>query len=260
MLPPGPLIRRHAASLVLLALGIALIATQLGPPLDIAWMRLWFDAGERRFIGQSCPAIVGLYRAVPWLGWILLALAIVVVTLPSTRRRPHWRRAAASALGIAVIANGVIVEAGFKDQWGRPRPTSVQPFGGPHAYTPVWQPAAACARNCSLASGHAAAGFWLMAWGALAQRRRWHRLMIAGIVLGLSIGVGRTMQGAHFPSDVLAAGCIVLACSLIWRRLWIRARWWRRHSLMAAQGRQEAGGTLSDGGLPPSPASTDRAS
>lgn len=218
---------RHAASAMVVALGIVLGATQLSS-LDLAWMRLWLDTSQRGFLGQSWPVVVGLYRTVPWLGWCLLAVALLILLLPRWRRQPRLRRAAVGALLIAVLGNGVIIDAGLKSHWGRPRPTSTEPFGGSHPYTPLWRASSACARNCSLASGHAAAGFWIMAWGLMARRSRWHRWMAAGVAAGLLIGAARTTQGAHFPSDVLAAGLIILLCSLLCRRLWIRWRWWQR--------------------------------
>lgn len=205
------------------ALAAALLAVQLSG-LDLALPRGWFEAETMRFVGDQWLWVRVSYHAAPWLGWTMLAASTLVLGLPRLRRRPAWRRAAVAAWCVALVANGLLIEWALKDGWGRPRPREVATFGGTHAYEPFWHPSEACSRNCSLASGHAAAGFALMAVGALARRKRWHRALAIGLLAGLLVGLGRVAQGAHFPTDVLVAGLVVLGCCLALRWLWWHAR------------------------------------
>ncbi|MGH7125190.1 MAG: phosphatase PAP2 family protein, partial [Stellaceae bacterium] len=83
-------------------------------------------------------------------------------------------------------------------------------------------PATACERNCSFVSGHAAAGFGLVAFSFLTLDRRRRRVLRAGAVAaGSLIGLARMAQGAHFLSDVVFAGLVVwgIAWVLAWALL-----------------------------------------
>jgi lipid A 4'-phosphatase len=80
----------------------------------------------------------------------------------------------------------------------------------------------ACARNCSFVSGHAAIAFWVTAYAFLVPAS--HRLQAMGAALGFGSAVAlmRVMQGAHFLSDVVYAGVIVVAVNAIGARLILR--------------------------------------
>lgn len=228
-------LRQDAGLWTWLGLALALVLVQLSG-LDLALTRLGFDPARGAFIGHDFGWAQALYRGVPPAGWLMLLAAAMVLLLPRGRRRPAWRRGALAVWLIALVANGLVIDLLLKDYWGRPRPRSVEAFGGPHLYYPVWQPAQVCTGNCSLPSGHAAAGFTLMGVGALAARRRWHRALAVGMVAGLGIGAARVLQGGHFPTDILASGLVVLGTCLLLRRGWVWARrlHWRR--LAFAQG------------------------
>lgn len=203
-------------------LAAALLAVQLSG-LDLALPRGWFETETMRFAGDQWLWVRVSYLAAPWLGWTMLTASALALLLPQLRRRPAWRRAAVASWCVALVANGLLIEWVLKDGWGRPRPRAIVQFGGSHAYTPFWRPSEACTRNCSLASGHAAAGFALMAPGALARRKKWHRALTIGLLAGSLVGLGRVAQGAHFPTDVLVAGLVVLGCCLVLRWLWWHA-------------------------------------
>ncbi|MDM7457549.1 MAG: phosphatase PAP2 family protein [Tepidimonas sp.] len=216
---------------VWLALAIALALVQLSG-LDSTLPRLGFDPVRVCFIGHELGWAQALYRGVPTAGWLMLLLAALVWVVPRWRRRPAWRRASCAVWAVALVANGLVIDLLLKEHWGRPRPRSVQAFGGPYAYYAVWEPAPTRIRNGSLPSGHAAAGFTLMAVGALASRRRWHWALGAGMVAGMVIGAARVLQGAHFPTDILVSGWVVLGTCLLLRRgwVWVRLRRWRRRT------------------------------
>ncbi len=233
-------LRWDVGTVLWLWLVLALVLVQLSG-LDLALTRLGFDAAHASFIGHDLGWAQAFYRGTPLFGWLMLLLATWVLIRPSWRRRPGWRRAALAVWLVAVLGNGLVIDRLLKEHWGRPRPRAVELFGGPHTYSPVWQPAQACTSNCSLPSGHAAAGFALMAIGTLAARRRWHAALAIGMVAGLAIGSARVLQGAHFPTDILASGVVVLGICLLLRRLWIMGRWLRRRRRTTVQSSGQVG-------------------
>jgi len=108
------------------------------------------------------------------------------------------------------IGPGLLVNATFKDHWGRARPMQIVEFGGTQKFTPAFVITDQCARNCSFTSGHASAGFYLFSFAFLLRRRRAIAIVSAGALGGL-IGLGRIAQGSHFLSDVIFSGFAVYA-------------------------------------------------
>jgi lipid A 4'-phosphatase len=109
------------------------------------------------------------------------------------------------AIGPGLLANSL-----FKEHWGRARPRDVIEFGGDKAFTPALPPSDQCAHNCSFVSGDAAQGFFYTAIAFIVPRRRRRAVMAAGVVFGSLVGLERMMQGAHFLSDVVFAGLVVV--------------------------------------------------
>ena len=118
-----------------------------------------------------------------------------------------------------IVGPGLIVETLLKPNWGRARPDEIVPFGGTFAYTPPLWFADACERNCSFASGHAAVAFWVTAYAFLLPPRYYRLGMALGLLFGAGVGLVRVMQGAHFISDVIYAGAIVVAVNAIAARV-----------------------------------------
>jgi membrane-associated phospholipid phosphatase len=204
----------------------ALALFRLWPGLDLGVSAAAFDAdGPRRFpFGEAAP-VQWLYLAVPWLGRCALLAALVLAWRSGTP--PRWRRRAQALLLALVLGLWGVVNIGLKDHWGRPRPTEVSAFGGPHPFQPAGRISAYCDTNCAFVSGHAATGFTLMAVGLLgapATRRRWGWI---GLVAGVLIGTGRVLQGGHFLSDIVFAGLAMQGVCLLVRAGWVR--WRLRH-------------------------------
>jgi lipid A 4'-phosphatase len=85
-------------------------------------------------------------------------------------------------------------------------------------------PSDQCDDNCSFPSGHAALGFWAIAFALLAPPRRRKLAVAAAVGFGALIGAVRIAQGAHFLSDVIASGLLVgVVCRLMYYWLLERA-------------------------------------
>ena len=207
--------------LYLVAVGAAIAVFLLAPGLDLWASGLFFRPGEGFFLANAGVVRV-LYRSVPWI------VAAQAIGIPFLLAVGWWRgrwvlgmgpKQGAFVLLVLALGPGVAVNTVLKDHWGRARPSQVTEFGGTQAFTPAPLPATGCDRNCSFVSGHASAGFGLIAFAFLAGDRRRRALGVSAVAAGAAIGFARMAQGAHFLSDVVFAGLIV--CGIAWLVAWV---------------------------------------
>jgi membrane-associated phospholipid phosphatase len=174
---------------------------------------------QTRWPANTDARIQALYTLGPAPG-ILLGVAGVVGLLAGSIS-PAWaevRKASLLYVLCFFVGVGMFVQL-FKKGWGRPRPDSVVQFGGDRAYRPIWSPGPD--KQTSFPSGHAATGFVLLAPMFVWWRRRpWRAIgaLAVGLAVGGCVGLGRVMQGRHFPSDILwALGFVYLSgCCFYW--------------------------------------------
>lgn len=194
--------------------------------LLIRWTN--FDLWASSFFFDTTNRVWPYELAQPWLTIyrqgtlpsIILGVggAVVAILGRWILPRSEWRRSKAIRraglfLGLSlVLGPGLIVNVGFKQMWGRPRPIQCTAFAGDREFLPVGTWARERSSNSSFPSGHAAVAFYLMMPGFIVGRRR-PRLTAAffltGAALGLGMGLTRVVQGGHFVSDVLWAGAVV---------------------------------------------------
>jgi lipid A 4'-phosphatase len=126
------------------------------------------------------------------------------------------RKAGLFIIVYLILGPGLIVNTIFKDTWGRPRPSEIVNFGGTETYRPFWSPGSPGVGR-SFPSGHAAIGFFIMAPFFVLRRKApgWaRRALAAGILYGMLMGLTRMIQGGHFLTDVIWAGCLVYLTGL----------------------------------------------
>lgn len=206
----GRLVRRwdvwlFAASVVFFA---------LFPRIDLTVAGWFYDPRVGFFLGRNPLVLVSywFFGKVVFIG-VVIGIVVLVASpwLLRGRHTPLRRYAVflvvALALGPGLLVNGIV-----KEHSGRARPRQVTEFGGHHTYTPPFRLAHQCANNCSFVSGHASAGFFLIAFYWIFRRRAW---LAAGIALGALAGLGRMAQGGHFLSDVVFAFWIVYGSTLL---------------------------------------------
>ena len=160
---------------------------------------------------------INLYVPAVFRGAIFMALTLWVVVSVGRYGR-HLRMPLAFFVIAGAMGPGLVVNAGFKDNWQRARPHQVQEFGGTQKFTRAGVMTDQCNNNCSFVSGHVACGFFLASLALVLRRKRlWLAIGIAG---GSVIGFARIADSAHWLSDVLWACPITLSTSwLIWRLL-----------------------------------------
>ncbi|MGY0194006.1 phosphatase PAP2 family protein [Leptothrix sp. BB-4] len=250
-MPRQPRRPRLAEALRWLLLTLAAIAVfTTWPGIDLAVsaaaMRIGGDPadGAPAWAWGELMLVQASYWSVPTLGRLSLLAAVLLWCLPrerltgrhaATLRR--WRGRAPWIVAMLVLGVWLVVNAGFKEHWGRPRPAAVTALGGAQPFRSIAQPSSLCESNCSFPSGHAAQGYALMVVGLLGaphRRRAWAR---AGLVAGLLIGTGRVLQGGHFLSDIVFAGLMIQGVALLLRQLAVRRRYARRVISQPSQGR-----------------------
>ena len=194
----------------------------LFPQIDIAVSALFFEARTQTFVLRSHPLGEFVRKTLPIILFALAgltAMAGVVAWRLGRSLLGIGPRAAAFVLASLALGPGLVVNLLLKDNWGRPRPSTIAEFGGPNHYVRALLPSDQCLDNCSFSSGHAALGFWMIAFALLASPR-WRRpAMLSAVGFGLAVGLVRIAQGGHFLSDVLASGVLVGALT---RWLYVR--------------------------------------
>lgn len=205
---------RHVRTELVVVLALLAAATVLFwvTPLDLAAAGL-FREGCCAWPLADRPFWRFVYRYGVFAGVALAAAALVTLTLTYwyPRALHAWRRPALFLVLVVAIGPGLLVNALFKDNFGRPRPREVVELGGQERFLPVWVPGSDRQAK-SFPCGHCSMGFYLATpWLALKRRRRWaaRAFLAAGVGFGAVLGVARMMAGGHFLSDVVWSGGMV---------------------------------------------------
>jgi membrane-associated PAP2 superfamily phosphatase len=183
---------------------------------DLAVQALFYIPGAGWAHGGEEPWVF-LYRYGNIPAFALAAMALIAFVLSFFSKRFLCdRRAGIFMVVYFALGPGLIVNTIFKDHWGRPRPAEIVQFGGTETFRPFWLPGNP-GQGRSFPSGHAAVGFFIMAPFFILRRKApgWaKRALAAGIFYGALMGLGRMIQGGHFLTDVIWAGCLVYLTGL----------------------------------------------
>lgn len=183
---------------------------------DVTVAQFFYDPamGAGRWLLDDFPLWKTLfYDGVPYVAGAVLGGCLLMISVSSVLRRwQRWRLYAAYVLLVFLLGPGLLVNALFKDHWGRARPVQVAQLGGTQVYTPpLYYVAGGDGR--SFPSGHSAVGFAFIAFWFLLRRHRsgWAKLALAvALVFGCAIGLTRMAAGGHFLSDVMWSGWLAL--------------------------------------------------
>ncbi len=186
---------------------VGALATAFWPQLDLMVTGLFYR-GEQGFPWRD--AVITNFIHDIATGWLpkLLVVGLGTWALYARLRRGPARPGLYLLL-VILLGPGLLANLVLKNQWGRARPIQVVEFGGKAPFTPYWQPAEACDKNCSFISGDGAFGFAFVALALVLPRRR--LAFLIGTSIGIVFGMTRIMMGAHFLSDTLWAALLMLA-------------------------------------------------
>jgi lipid A 4'-phosphatase len=181
----------------------------------------WFWAGDCgwRFKHRAFVRLPYLYGTWPCL---IASVAAFLTWLGSffINRLRRARRPTAFFVLSVLLGPGLLVNAVFKDHFGRPRPRQVIEFRGKRQFRPLGVGTFA-GDGKSFPSGHAATGFiWFT--GAIYAWSRSRKLawcfLAAALVHGSFMSFARMAAGAHWLSDnLLSAAFVYFTAWFLWR-------------------------------------------
>jgi len=193
---------------------ISALLAVIFPVFDLTVAGWFFDNASNTFPWRDNTAANFLHECVQ-VGARVLAVVLVLAIVLN-----RHRQAALFLLAALLVGPGLLTNTVLKDNWGRARPLQVQEFGGIATFTPAWQPTDQCDKNCSFVSGDGALGFFLHTFFYVVPPRYRRRVFILGFVGGGGLfGLMRIAMGAHFFSDVLVSGLLMLASGALLHRL-----------------------------------------
>ncbi|MCK7612298.1 phosphatase PAP2 family protein [Roseibium sediminicola] len=182
------------------------------PAVD-PWASGLFYFGEQGFAAQDNAFLRDVRHLGPFLVRVIAVtcVAVLLLKLLVPGRAPILPlRQPLFLLSTLILGPGVLVNLVLKNNWGRPRPRSVEEFGGDLPFQPVWKITDHCDSNCSFVSGEASAAMWLLATVFLLPAS-WRRAALGFLVpLGLILSVNRVAFGGHFLSDTLISWGLTL--------------------------------------------------
>ncbi len=207
------------AYLVIVILAQAIFAAF--PGMDIAVSGLFADGPGGFGWAGGTPAAINL--ALRRMGELLicgLVLWILWGGVTGLLWGDDLRAWGYAVCGVA-LASGGIVNLLLKAHIGRARPMHILEFGGTAQFTPAWQMADQCARNCSFTSGEVAMAASLaistlvLLWPRLnTPRARVLSVAVASVYVG-AVAVLRIGLGRHFLSDAVFSVLVSAGVALV---------------------------------------------
>ena len=179
----------------------------LFPQIDIYVSNLFYD-GKSFFSNGTILEEIFYYSVKPLL--FTLTLGVFFIYLFNKIKKRNILNINAKVLLyillVVGIAPGLIVNATFKENWERARPSQIILYGGNKEFTPAF--VMSDQGGYSFSSGHAAAAFSLFGFALLAVKRRTFWIWMS-LSYGLLVSVARVAAGGHFFSDVITSFFIV---------------------------------------------------
>lgn len=210
-------ISTHPISAVLVYIAAVSVFFLVFPGVDL-WASGLFYSEAEGFWAQHDPFLRRLRHLGPHIVRIIAVACILVLLLKLLvpGRGPIVPlRAPLFLLTTLILGPGVLVNLILKNNWGRPRPHTVDQFGGDLPYQPVWLPTDLCDTNCSFVSGEASAGIWLVAAVFIAPVAWRLALLCFVLPLALILSLNRIAFGGHFLSDTLISWGLTLLVILV---------------------------------------------
>jgi membrane-associated PAP2 superfamily phosphatase len=214
---------------LLIAIGAGVVAgliLGIFPNIDLALSRRFFDPVTKAFLLARGETALALRETFVYVITAIAALAFIAIAIKiAFPRRPMLipGRAVVFLIATLALAPGLVTNVLLKDNWGRPRPYSVQEFAGPASFIPWWDPRGSCDKNCSFVAGEGAGAFWTLAPAAVTPPAWRAFAYAAALAFGAGVSAFRVAFGAHFLSDAIFAG--VFTFLVIWLVHGLIYRW-----------------------------------
>lgn len=115
-----------------------------------------------------------------------------------------------SFMAVLMIINGIL-----KEFWGRARPGQLTEYGGKADFSVAWAVSDQCHSNCAFVSGHAGIAACAALFAVFLPQKYRKPYLIFAVIFYAVASFMRMARGAHFLSDVVIAGLIVLTVSML---------------------------------------------
>lgn len=103
----------------------------------------------------------------------------------------------------AALIGPITITETIKAFSGRTRPINTQNFNGKLLYTPPFQQANQCKKNCSFISGHVSATTFILAFAWFFKNKKRYIYFGGAFVFIISTILARIIPGGHFASDCI---------------------------------------------------------
>lgn len=181
------------------------------PSIDLIISGYFYNEAQGFYL-QNNLGVIAIYQLPKILSalFVIGALYYGIIILKSSRsfHPKHYSKIIFVTL-VCALGPGLFVHEVVKETYSRPRPRQIQEFGGEYNFVPALHQSQTCESCHSFVSGHASAGFMIVALAILYKGRKRQLISALSIFLGLFIGFARVVQGAHFASDIIFAGLFV---------------------------------------------------
>ncbi|WP_244271963.1 hypothetical protein [Pseudovibrio denitrificans] len=142
------------------------------PGLDVRASNFFYN-GEGSFPVSKDPfwrsvRYFGVYLF-QWVAGLSLLVMLIKLAFPKIKALMDLRHPI-FVVSTLILGPGLVVNAFFKNLWGRPRPRQTDIFGGDLPFIGVWQPTNHCDSNCSFVSGEASAPSGCSRWSSSPQK------------------------------------------------------------------------------------------
>lgn len=178
--------------------------------LDIVLLKPYYTASSGWFLSTH-PFWNFIYKYGIFLSYVLVFLSFIMIAVSYWLGNAiKWRKPAVFLIIVMLLGPGVLVNATFKEHWGRPRPREIKEFGGKEDYVKLWLKGDTGGK--SFPSGHASTAFFMgLPFLFLIQRyKKWAWVFfIFGTLYGILMAYTRLIAGGHFASDSLWAAAMV---------------------------------------------------
>lgn len=216
-------INNYLVNTILIITAFLALLLVIFPELDVSFSELFFSIEKNSFIYKKKFLVYQIYKLLPWLTKLFVLFCVIYLVYITIKYRSLKKiiRSGVFFLFItAIVSPGLIVNEGFKENFGRARPSQIEEFNGTKDFTRAFKISNQCKHNCSFSSGHAAMGYFFSAIAYTTSLLYFNRIYIAGVVFGSIVGLSRIMMGGHFLSDVVVSAFIVLFFNHIIFILW----------------------------------------
>lgn len=186
------------------------------PQIDLFVSGLFYVPGKKFFLSENI-VLVAIRHVVEITAAGLGILWVVVLVAGFVKKKDIWGLSRIRVIYLLLalaVGPGLVVNAVFKDMWGRARPSQIEMFGGKKQFTPAFIISDQCNVNCSFVSGDPSIGFYFFALALAIPKKR---KLFTGVALGLGgiFGATRILQGGHFLSDVIFSGVFTFLASYL---------------------------------------------